>query len=228
MTTSYLSVNAADFIDLVHGTLLATSKDQSLPAFTCIEFSIGADGSLAAAATDRYRLHTGTMHSSTPTAQAATALVTRDNIAHMLATLAPYAHTSKSRRSSSKHQQIEFTISNDGPGLREWVITHPSGVIRGDCFTGDFPNWRELLDAMPFGQVSDWTLNARYVADIGKVPSDSEYVYWSAFDPTKGFRATRTHPAITWHLVLMPTRPAPDERDPRPWQRVPHVPAPTA
>lgn len=193
--------------DLLVGTLLAASRDETMPRLASVHLAWG-DGLLVATATDRYRMHEGRVQCDVGASGEA---IVRRQDADALAKLLPKA-------AKVAALDTEARVSLDGtPHSRTLVVEHDGNVRRLLLIEEEYPKVGSLWpDPDKAGAVSDVAMNPALVADIAKIPLGRKgltYWRWTLFGegvsakPVLAVPVERSaHAHIAWRVVVMPVR----------------------
>lgn len=200
--------------DLLVGTVLAASKDFTLPVLTTVHLSwesvpgtAGVQehhaGELVATSTDRYRMHEGrTTVALHDDEQGGQALVDRRDVEAVVKALPkPVNH---------RGMAPDAAVRLDGDKL---VVECGGSTHRLPVVDATFPKVAAFWPADDNRAMVDGvTVNPAFVADLAKVPTGKgKYWTWNFTASTRGVGPAlvrpapgEEHPAIAWRALVMP------------------------
>lgn len=208
VTSQTATVPLHDFYELLTGVLICAGKDDSIPSLCAVH--IGASQSqFFAESTDRYRLLRGVIGTKTAitTGDLRDTLINRSDIDAVMVML--------KRWLKSPLPYLMVTISRLGDEVT--VRVRDEGVIFARL-DGKFPLSAHLFRDREVDAVEGVSLNARYLNDFAKVPSESgpdqvSMTFKKPKDAKPGQSGSSSpiiitieHHSIEWQALLMPMR----------------------
>jgi DNA polymerase III sliding clamp (beta) subunit (PCNA family) len=188
-----LTIKAAILDNLLAGANLATNKDKSLTALKCVMLE-ARDGSIIAAATDRYRIHEG--RAGIDDAEFRRVLITRDDATKIRAFI-------KDKIKASHADGITITAdSNDLITVSD--LFHNSITCRGQV--ANFPPYEHLIPT-EFNATDTIGLNPAFLADLAKIPGVGKKLpmMLKLNGPGKPMLA-EVAGEVFWRVLIMPMR----------------------
>lgn len=208
VTPQTATVPLSDFYDLLTGVLICAGKDNSIPSLVAVH--IGASQSqFFAESTDRYRLIRGVIGNKTviTTGDLRDTLINRSDIDAVMLMLKRWL------KSPLPHLMVTITRLGDEVTVR----IRDEGVIFARL-DGKFPLSAHLFRDREVDPIEGVSLNARYLNDFAKVPSENgpdqvSMTFKKPKDAKPGQSGSSSpiiitieHHAIEWQALLMPMR----------------------
>lgn len=189
-------ITAPELDDLLGGALLAAGKDSDkIPQLATVGIQ-SIDGTITAVATDRYRLHVGTIVQGEDNAgDFPMTMITRKDITAIKSLIKPHL-------SSSINPAVTIAIAG------EWVTVRTiDGEIKIRAYDGKFPPYAHLIPS-EFSPADNIGVNPKFLADMAKIPGldKSRPLILRSSGAMKPLLATLETDNVSWQLLLMPMR----------------------
>jgi len=182
--------------DLLGGALLVAAKDRDgIVNLATVSLESSA-GSIIAAATDRFRLHIGTIVQAAASAgDFPRTLITRQDATAIKSLIKPHL-------SRSVNPAVTISLAGD------WVTVRTiDGEIKFRAFDGKFPDYAHLIPS-EFSPADEIGVNPKFLADMAKIPGldKSRPLILRSNGSKKPLLATVETDTVSWQLLLMPMK----------------------
>jgi DNA polymerase III sliding clamp (beta) subunit (PCNA family) len=189
---------AAVLRDALTGASVATSKDQTLPAFTCVKVTPTPSG-IEFAGTDRYMLVAGEIRpdGDVSTWQEFDTLLDADTVKRFITALKDALKTHK--------LGLIVKLVLDGSTITLTGLGNGASVSSGVA-RGDFPRYASLFPDT-FSEIESICLNPELFARVAKIPTvkdgQNEFKFAGSVKPVT---VVVPHDNIEWRVIIMPIR----------------------
>jgi DNA polymerase III sliding clamp (beta) subunit (PCNA family) len=193
-----ITISAETLRDALAGASVATSKDKTLPAFTCVKVTPTPSG-LEFAATDRFILVSGEIvpDGEANTWQEFDTLLDADTVKRFIAAL-------KDALKTHKHGLIVKLVL-DGDTITLTGLGDGASVSSGVAY-GGFPRYASLFPDT-FSEIESICLNPELFARVAKIPmvkdGQNEFKFAGSVKPVT---VVVPHVTVAWRVILMPLR----------------------
>jgi DNA polymerase III sliding clamp (beta) subunit (PCNA family) len=181
--------------DLLGGALLAAGKDTSMPQLATVLLESAA-GIVTAVASDRYRLHVGTIVQADASAgDFPRTLITRQDATAIKSLIKPHL-------TRSINPAVTISLAGD------WVTVRTiDGEIKFRAYDAKFPEYKNLIPT-EFAPADEIGVNPKFLADMAKIPGldKSRPLIIRTSGSKKPLLATVETDNVSWQLLLMPMR----------------------
>ena len=189
---------AAVLRDALTGASVATSKDQTLPAFTCVKVTPTPSG-IEFAGTDRYMLVAGEIRpdGDVSTWQEFDTLLDADTVKRFITALKDALKTHK--------LGLIVKLVLDGSTITLTGLGNGASVSSGVA-RGDFPRYASLFPDT-FSEIESICLNPELFARVAKIPARKDPLIEFKFaGSVKPVTVVVPHDNIEWRVIIMPLR----------------------
>jgi len=193
LTRQTVTVKAGTLHDLITGATIAADSSRDAHARLAAVYLTAEGGKLTAAATDRYRLISGTIELEG--GELSHSAITLHDIKRLTALIKPYA----------KISGATVTIEKDGYTL---TVTLNGDTLTIQSLDYHMPDYAHMVSDN-YSPIPSMSLNLNLLASFAKVPHDIKQPAILGFiGENKPVQIKLAHDLIKWDALLMPMRTA--------------------